>query len=133
MPFLWPAELATASAGTILHLVHWIEAQEGPVKRVIDLDPTSPLRDVADIQACVATTPGALDLLAITGYESDSNPDSNMVERKANGFYERVCKPDARFGPPGRAQGLCDECVHLCLAPCVSDDVRGVRRASGCT
>jgi CMP-N,N'-diacetyllegionaminic acid synthase len=96
VPFLRPAELATASAGklpVILHLVNWIEAREGPVGRVIDLDPTSPLRDVADIQACAAMLDASTDLV-ITGYESDKNPYFNMVERKANGVYERVCKPD---------------------------------------
>jgi CMP-N-acetylneuraminic acid synthetase len=97
VPFLRPSELATASAGklpAILHLVQWVEAHEGPVGRVIDLDPTSPLRDVADIQACAAMLDASTDLV-ITGYESDKNPYFNMVERKANGFYERVCKPDA--------------------------------------
>ncbi|MGH6626578.1 MAG: acylneuraminate cytidylyltransferase family protein [Burkholderiaceae bacterium] len=95
VPFVRPAELATATAGklpVIQHLVQWVEAHAGPVSRVMDLDPTSPLRDISDIQACDAMLDGATDVV-ITGYESDKNPYFNMVELKANGFYERVCAP----------------------------------------
>lgn len=95
VPFLRPAELATASAGklpVIEHLVAWVEANRGAVTRIIDLDPTSPLRDVADIRACAALLDGDTDVV-ITGYESDKNPYFNMVEQKADGFYGRVCLP----------------------------------------
>lgn len=95
VPFLRPAELATATAGklpVILHLLEWVEAEVGPVERVIDLDPTSPLREVADIQTCNAMLDGDADLV-ITGYVSDKNPYFNMVERKPDGYYERVCLP----------------------------------------
>lgn len=95
VPFLRPAQLATATAGklpVILHLVDWVEANQGPVTRIIDLDPTSPLRDIADIEACAALLDAATGLV-ITGYESDKNPYFNMVERKAGGAIERVCPP----------------------------------------
>jgi CMP-N,N'-diacetyllegionaminic acid synthase len=95
VPFLRPAELATASAGklpVIEHLVGWVEKNRGPVSRIIDLDPTSPLRDVADIRACAALLDADTDVV-ITGYESDKNPYFNMVEQKADGFYGRVCLP----------------------------------------
>lgn len=94
VPFLRPAELATASAAklpVILHLVEWLEQHEGPVSRIVDLDPTSPLRDVADIRSCDALL-GQADLV-ITGYESDKNPYFNMVEQKSDGSIERVCPP----------------------------------------
>lgn len=94
VPFLRPAELATASAGklpVIQHLVDWLEQREGHISRIVDLDPTSPLRDVADIQSCAELLEQA-DLV-ITGYESDKNPYFNMVERKADGSIERVCPP----------------------------------------
>lgn len=96
VPFLRPAHLATSAAGklpAILHLVEWVEAHDGQVKRVIDLDPTSPLRDVDDIRACAAMLDDETDLV-ITGYASDKNPYFNMVERKPSGYYERVCKPE---------------------------------------
>ena len=96
VPFLRPAELATSTAGKVpvlQHLVEWIEANDGPVTRLIDLDPTSPLREVADIVACdqlLDEDTGAV----ITGYEAEKNPYFNMVERQADGFFERVCRPD---------------------------------------
>ena len=95
VPFLRPAQLATSSAGklpVIQHLVEWVEANEGPVGRIIDLDPTSPLRDLADIHACAALLDDDTDVV-ITGYESDKNPYFNMVESKPGGYFERVCKP----------------------------------------
>lgn len=95
VPFLRPAELATSTAGklpVIQHLVEWVEAQHGPVNSIVDLDPTSPLRDIADIQTCFSMLDADTDVV-ITGYEADKNPYFNMVELKANGFYERVCLP----------------------------------------
>jgi CMP-N,N'-diacetyllegionaminic acid synthase len=97
VPFLRPPALATALAAklpAILHLVEWVEAQGTKVDRVIDLDPTSPLRDIADIHECAALLDDTTDLV-ITGYQSDKNPYFNMVELKGNGFFERVCKPAA--------------------------------------
>lgn len=96
VPFLRPVHLATATAGklaVILQLVEWVEAHDGPVGRVIDLDPTSPLRSVDDIRACAAMLDGESDVV-ITGYASDKNPYFNMVEKKASGYFERVCKPE---------------------------------------
>lgn len=95
VPFLRPAELATAAAGklpVILHLVEWMEAAHGAVTRVIDLDPTSPLRDIGDIHACNTLLDEDTGLV-ITGYESDKNPYFNMVEQKADGLIDRVCTP----------------------------------------
>ena len=95
VPFLRPAELATSAAGklpVIQHLVGWVEAQHGPVNSIVDLDPTSPLRDITDIQTCFSMLDANTDVV-ITGYEADKNPYFNMVELKANGFYQRVCLP----------------------------------------
>lgn len=95
VPFLRPAELATSTAGkipVIQHLVDWVETHKGPVHAILDLDPTSPLRDVADIQTCFDMLDADTDVV-ITGYEADKNPYFNMVELKPNGFYERVCLP----------------------------------------
>jgi CMP-N,N'-diacetyllegionaminic acid synthase len=97
VPFVRPSQLATATAAklpVIQHLVDWVEAHLGKVGRIIDLDPTSPLRDIADIQACATMLDEDADVV-ITGYESDKNPYFNMVEIKSGGFYERVCKPEA--------------------------------------
>lgn len=99
VPFLRPAQLATANAAklpVIQHLVQWVEVNSGPVHTIIDLDPTSPLRDVHDIQACLALLDAATDLV-ITGYESDKNPYFNMVEQKEHGYFARVCSPAAEI------------------------------------
>jgi CMP-N,N'-diacetyllegionaminic acid synthase len=95
VPFLRPAELASATAGklpVIQHLVAWVEQHEGPVTRILDLDPTSPLRTLEDVAACDALLDDGCDAV-ITGYEAEKNPYFNMVEAQPDGFYERVCRP----------------------------------------
>lgn len=95
VPFLRPADLATSSAPklpVIQHLVGWVEAQGAPVDTVIDLDPTSPLRDLQDIRDCVDLLDERTDLV-ITAYESDKNPYFNMVELKSDGYAGLVCRP----------------------------------------
>ncbi|WP_347267857.1 acylneuraminate cytidylyltransferase family protein [Paracoccus sp. (in: a-proteobacteria)] len=87
VPFLRPAELATASAPkipVIEHLVEQVEAMGVAVGRIIDLDPTSPLREVADIAAAAALLDVDTDCV-ITGYPADKNPYFNMVEQDAAG------------------------------------------------
>lgn len=101
VPFLRPPELATSTAAklpVIQHLVSHVERHLLPVgaslNAVIDLDPTSPLRDLADIHACfnLIEADASTDIV-ITGYESDKNPYFNMVEQKASGYFARVCAP----------------------------------------
>ena len=95
VPFLRPAELATSSAPklpVIEHLVGEVEAQTGPVDIVVDLDPTSPLREVADIEACMRMLDDETDVV-ITACESDKNPYFNMVERRADGSIGLVKPP----------------------------------------
>lgn len=87
IPYLRPSELATSSAPkvpVIEHLVQYLEGHGKSVSTVVDLDPTSPLRDVADIEACLAMLDDDTDVV-ITGYEADKNPYFNMVERKPGG------------------------------------------------
>lgn len=95
VPFVRPSNLATADAPklpVLLHLVNWLEANGEKVDTLIDLDPTSPLRHVKDIHACVALLDDQTDLV-ITGYESDKNPYFNMVENHPDGYAGLVCKP----------------------------------------
>jgi CMP-N-acetylneuraminic acid synthetase len=61
------------------------------VERVIDLDPTSPLRELADIDACLALLRADTDVV-ITGYEAEKNPYFNMVEFDGRGRV-RLVKP----------------------------------------
>lgn len=93
VPFLRPEELATNQAPkipVIEHLVQHIERDCGhPVDTVVDLDPTSPLRDVRDIIACMEMLDENTDVV-ITGYEAEKNPYFNMVELGADGYVGRV-------------------------------------------
>ncbi len=92
VPFKRPAELATSTAGklpVIEHLVDHVVASGVDVTRIIDLDPTSPLRRVSDIEAALALLDDATDVV-ITGYPSDKNPYFNMVEHQPDGNVRLV-------------------------------------------
>lgn len=87
VPFLRPAELATGTAPkipVIEHLCAWVEQNDGPFDRLVDLDPTSPLRTLDDITTCLSLLDGETDAV-ITAFESEKNPYFNMVERKPDG------------------------------------------------
>jgi CMP-N-acetylneuraminic acid synthetase len=95
VPFLRPAELATAEAPkvpVIEHLVRGVEGAGTRVERIVDLDPTSPLREVSDIEACLALLDPATDVV-ITGYEAEKNPYFNMVEFASDGRVQLVKPP----------------------------------------
>lgn len=95
VPFLRPTNLSTADSPklpVLLHMVSWLEDKGEKIDTIIDLDPTSPLRDVNDIHACVLLLDEQTDLV-ITGYESDKNPYFNMVENHTDGYAGLVCKP----------------------------------------
>jgi CMP-N,N'-diacetyllegionaminic acid synthase len=95
VPFLRPSELATAQAPkipVIEHLVNAVEAQGESPTTIVDLDPTSPLRDVADIEACIGMLDEETDVV-ITGYESEKNPYFNMVELTEDGCAQLVKRP----------------------------------------
>lgn len=92
VPFKRPAELATSEAGklpVIQHLVDHLLAQGNEIDRVIDMDPTSPLRSGADIEAALNLLDEATDVV-ITAYPSDKNPYFNMVERQPDGNVRLV-------------------------------------------
>lgn len=105
VPFMRPPELASSTAGKLdvwKHLLVWVEDDMGPVREMIDLDPTSPLRDVADITACIDTLSNPNTDLVITGYEADKNPYFNMVEHKEDGTVGLVKPPsEAVLGRQG--------------------------------
>ena len=56
---------------------------------LIDLDPTSPLRTIDDIENAAALLDDDTDAV-ITAYASDKNPYFNMVERKDDGNVSLV-------------------------------------------
>jgi CMP-N,N'-diacetyllegionaminic acid synthase len=94
VPYLRPADLATATAPkmpVIRHLIGEIERKGVRVGRIVDLDPTSPLRDVGDVEKCLQLLDAATDVV-VTGYEAEKNPYFNMIELKADKNYG-VVKP----------------------------------------
>jgi N-acylneuraminate cytidylyltransferase len=94
VPFLRPAELATDQAGklpVIEHLVAYLEAQGDRIERIVDLQPTSPLRESSDIAAALRAWPEA-QLVASVGEAADS-PYFNLVEQGADGLV-RLSKGD---------------------------------------
>ncbi|HYF21709.1 MAG TPA: acylneuraminate cytidylyltransferase family protein, partial [Ramlibacter sp.] len=87
VPYLRPAELATDQAPklpVIEHLVRHLEAQGRTIERVVDLQPTSPLREPADIESALAAA-GDADLV-VSVREAQDNPYFNQVEEGADGL-----------------------------------------------
>jgi CMP-N-acetylneuraminic acid synthetase len=87
VPFMRPAELATSTTPklpVIRHLVEGVEAMGVQVDRIVDLDPTSPLRAVDDVLACLRLLDANTDVV-ITGYPAEKNPYFNMVELDGQG------------------------------------------------
>lgn len=100
VPFLRPANLATAEAGklpVIRHLVDHVQSLGIEVDRIVDLDPTSPLRDVADIDACLELLGPETDVV-LTACDADKNPYFNMLEARPDGGWD-LSKP---MSPPVR-------------------------------
>jgi len=93
VPFLRPAELASSTAPkipVIQHLCDWVSESEGEFDCLVDLDPTSPLRYISDIERCIELLDNETDVV-ITAFESDKNPYFNMVEHKRDGSIGLVC------------------------------------------
>lgn len=87
VPYLRPAELATDEAGklpVIEHLVSHLERQGESILRVVDLQPTSPLRESSDISAALAVRPDAPLVVSVS--EAADNPYFNLVEQGADGL-----------------------------------------------
>jgi len=92
VPFLRPAEMATSTAAkipVIQHLVDWVVDSGIEVDKIVDLDPTSPLREQEDIQSCIEMLDSETDVV-ITGYLAIKNPYFNMVEQQPDGYYSLV-------------------------------------------
>lgn len=86
VPYRRPAELATDSAPkipAIEHLVAHLEAQGMQVDRVVDLQPTSPLRTPQDLTEALAVSAGC-DLV-VSVCEVSHSPYFTAVEVAADG------------------------------------------------
>ena len=93
--YLRPDYLATDAAGkidTIRDLILYEESLiEGTYDFILDLDVTSPLRTMDDIEKSLEimlAMPDAKNLFSVN--QAARNPYFNMVEENANGFYSLV-------------------------------------------
>lgn len=96
VPYRRPAALAGSDAGklpVIAHLIEHLESTGLAIDRIVDLDPTSPLRSLDDIDGAMTMLDPNTDTV-ITGYASDKNPYFNMVEEKRDGLYGLVVASD---------------------------------------
>ena len=95
VPFMRPAELASDTAGKWKVWQHALDACErhygSPVDVYVDLDCTSPLRDVEDISRAIAQflSSGADAVFSVC--EARKNPYFNMLEIEDG--CQRICKP----------------------------------------
>ncbi len=89
VPYLRPAELARDASPklpVIEHLVTHLEAQGQTVTRIVDLQPTSPLRTPADLDGCLARADAAdAPGLVLSVFDSGFNPYFNLVEEQPGG------------------------------------------------
>lgn len=96
VPFLRPAELATSTAGKWGVWQHALQACDDhyrgePIELFVDLDCTSPLREVADIDRAIdqyLASPGVDAVFTVC--EARKNPYFNMLE--VEGDRLRICK-----------------------------------------
>jgi len=102
VPFLRPQSLATDDAPKLPVVKHavkfYIENLKFTPVYVIDLDPTSPLRTLEDIERSLTLimNDSGCDSV-ITGYRSNKNPYFNMVEINSEGFADLCKKTDDRI------------------------------------
>lgn len=93
VPYLRPAELATDTAGklpAIEHLVTHLEAGGRPIGTIVDLQPTSPLRNAHDLESALALQ-GQADLV-VSVTQPSHNPYYTLVEATPEGGL-RLSKP----------------------------------------
>lgn len=100
VPFLRPAEISNDAAPAlpvIVHAVGWLEANGGwSAEAVVYLQPTSPFRDAADIDAAIASLQdGAADtIVSVVEVPHNMSPSSLMEVR--DGWLSFMVPPEQR-------------------------------------
>ena len=87
VPFMRPAELSqdtTPKLPVLAHLLAFLKASGVKIERLVDLQPTSPLRKPADITRALALDPSAELVVSVS--EASANPYFNLVEQNVDGF-----------------------------------------------
>lgn len=86
VPFLLPAEMTSDTVPklpVIEHLVRHLEAEGMHIGRIVDLQPTSPLRTTHDIHVALNSHPAADLVASVT--RTHANPYFNLVESQPDG------------------------------------------------
>jgi CMP-N-acetylneuraminic acid synthetase len=97
VPFIRPPELATDQSSEWLAWQHALEflRQRGDMPDIfLSVPATSPLRDVADLDACVEKLVNGNFDIVITASEAARNPYFNMIRIGLDGGAELAVKPD---------------------------------------
>ncbi len=76
-------------------MVNYLENDGLKIDKVVDLDPTSPLRKINDIADCIEKLDNECDVV-ITGYKSNKNPYFNMVEYSNDGVFVELSKSNCK-------------------------------------
>lgn len=87
VPFIRPAHLATSEAGKLPVIEHCIKSLEdagAQIATIIDLQPTSPLREIEDIKRCYNLLDQETDVV-FSVCETDKNPYFSLVEVNTQG------------------------------------------------
>lgn len=96
VPFMRPAELARDDSPEWLvwqHAIRTLEVTDGRrLDILVNLSPTSPLRQVQDVEQCVATLRGTGADVCITVKPAERNPYFNMVTLEG-GWARLAAKP----------------------------------------
>jgi CMP-N-acetylneuraminic acid synthetase len=99
VPFMRPAELAGDKVGklaVIRHALKQMEAKTGEKYGiVIDLDATSPIRTIADIEGALKLFVDKKPKTVFSVVPARKNPYFNMVEMNQQGYFELVKRPKA--------------------------------------
>ena len=89
-PFTRPEELATDTSGkleVIQHAVHFCEEEENnKYDFIIDLDPTSPLRTINNINDAFQKLINSTADILLSVYKAHKNPYFNMLELNEKGY-----------------------------------------------
>jgi CMP-N-acetylneuraminic acid synthetase len=135
VPFMRPAALASDTAGKWAVWQHALEACErhygAPIDVYVDLDCTSPLREVEDISRAIAQFRATGVDAVFSVCEARKNPYFNMLEIEDG--CQRICKPLPK--PIVRRQDAPRVLEHVASIYVLSRDYlrRGNGLLSGCT
>ncbi len=99
VPYTRPAELATDTASSrdvILHAMDWADSRGIAYDNVLLLQPTSPLRQVDDVIACLDRYTDSVDMV-VSVTQASSNPYYNCFETDLATGALRIAKGDGLF------------------------------------